>query len=158
MKDEDFETGNRINFKELADKIGELTEIHIPDCDEMNEEKLSDILNAFLPDMLSNIEPSTKEEIYDEILENFYFLIKELGVENFSFFRFSNPDYCRGIIIDGKEYDLDGMFSHDDEDATGALCAIESLISDIVCTYDESEEKILRKIQAMINIKNCTRD
>lgn len=113
-----------------------------------------EFLCSVLPDAVSNIEPCTKEEIYDEILENFYFLIKAIGVEDFSFFRFSNPNYCWEIIIDGNEYDLDGMFTHDDEDETGALCAIDSLIGDIVCEYDESEEEVLRKIQTMININN----
>ena len=151
MKDKDFDIGNRINFKDLADKIGE---VDLSACDELDEDAMAEFLCSILPDVVSNIEPCTKEDIYDEILENFYFLIKAIGVEEFSFFRFSNPDYCREIIIDGKEYDLDGMFTHDDEDETGALCAIDSLIGDIVCEYDESEEEILKKIQAMINIKN----
>ena len=63
-----------------------------------------------------------------------------------------NKDEALNNMI--KEYDLDGAFSHDDDAATEALCAIDSLIGDIVCTYGESEEEILKKIQVMINIKN----
>ena len=151
MKDKDFDMGNRINFKDLADKI---SEIAISACDESDEDAMVEFLCSVLPDVVSKIEPCSKEEIYDDILENFYFLIKAIGVEKFSFFRFSNPDYCREIIIDGKEYDLDGAFSHDDDSATEALCAIDSLIGDIVCTYGESEENILKKIQVMINVRN----
>lgn len=151
MKDKDFDIGNLISFKALADKIGE---IDLSACEESDEDAVAEYLCSVLPDIVSDIEPCTKEEIYDEILENFNFLIKAIGVEEFSFFRFSNPDYCREIIIDGIEYDLDGMFTHDDEDETGALCAIDSLIGDLVCDFDESEEEILKKIQAMINIKN----
>lgn len=151
MKDKDFDMGNRINFKDLADKI---SEIDLSACDESDEDAMVEFLCSVLPDVVSNIEPCSKEEIYDEIVEMFYFLINQLEIEKFSFFRFSNPDYCREIIIDGKEYDLDGAFSHDDDSATEALCAIDSLIGDIVCTYGESEENILKKIQVMINIKN----
>lgn len=151
MKDKDFDIGNFISFKALADKI---SEIDLSSCDELDEDAMVEYLCSVLPDVVSNIEPCTKEEIYDEILENFNFLIKATGVEEFSFFRFSNSDYCREIIIDGIEYDLDGMFSHDDEDETGALCAIDSLIGDIVCEFGETEEEVLKKIQAMINIKN----
>ena len=151
MKDKDFDIGNRINFKDLADKIGE---IDLSACDESDEDAMVEFLCSVLPDIVSDIEPCTKEELYDEIVKMFCFLIKEIGVEEFSFFRFSNPDYCREIIVDGKEYDLDGAFSHDNDAATEALCAIDSLIGDIVCEYGESEEEILKKIQAMINIKN----
>ena len=151
MKDKDFDLGNLISFKALADKIGE---VDLSVCDELDEDAVAEYLCSVLPDVVSNIEPCTKEEIYDEILENFNFLIKAIGVEEFSFFRFSNPDYCREIIIDGIEYDLDGMFYHDDEDETGALCAIDSLIGDIVCEFGGTEEEVLKKIQAMINIKN----
>ena len=151
MKNKDFDADNCISFKALADKIGE---VDLSACDESDEDAVAEFLCSVLPDIVSNIEPCTKEEIYDEILENFNFLIKAIGVEEFSFFRFSNPDYCREIIIDGIEYDLDGMFSHDDEDETGALCAIDSLIGDIVCEFGGTEEEVLKKIQAMINIKN----
>ena len=54
------------------------------------------------------------------------------------------------MIIDGKRYDFDDEFCHDDEDASGALCAIDSLISDL----DDDEEKILKKVEKMINIRN----
>ena len=151
MKDKDFNIGNRINFKDLVDKI---SEIDLSACDESDEDAMVEFLCSVLPDAVSNIEPCTKEEIYDEIVEMFCFLINQLEIEEFSFFRFSNPDYCREIIIDGKEYDLDGAFSHDDDAATEALCAIDSLIGDIVCSYGESEENILKKIQVMINVRN----
>ncbi len=154
MKNDDFDTDNRISFKALADKLGELMDSDNPDCSELSPEDLSEVITTFLPDMLCDMEPLTEEELYDEIVEMFCFLINQLGIEEFSFFRFSSLDYCRVIIVDGKEYDLDGAFSHDDDAATEALCVIDSLISDIACTYGESEEKILKKTQAMINIKN----
>ena len=149
MNNDDF-----ISFKALKDKLGELMDSDNPDCSELSPEELSEVITTFLPDMLGDMEPPTEEELYDEIVEMFCFLINQLEIEEFSFFRFSNLDYCRVIIVDGKEYDLDGAFSHDDDAATEALCAIDSLIADIACTYGESEEAILKKVQAMINIKN----
>ena len=54
-------------------------------------------------------------------------------------------------IIDGKEYDLDGEFCHDDIEATAALCAIDCLIADLE-NYDE--ETILKNIEKRINTRN----
>ena len=96
-------------------------------------------------------EPATEEEIYEEIVDNYLILIKELCVDKFNFFRFANYDYCREIIIDGKEYDLDGEFCHDDLKATEALCAIDCLIADL---ENEDEEAILKNIEKRINIRN----
>lgn len=152
MKKKDFNDGNQIGFKALADKIDELA-----DPSMLSEDELLYVIQNILPGEISKLQPSSEEELYDEIVDNFFFVINELGVENFDFFRFSSLDYCLEIIIDGKEYDLDGEFTHDDEDATGALCAIESLASDIVCEYDKNYEDVLRKVQMMINIRNSSK-
>ena len=64
MKDKDFDIGNRINFKDLADKI---SEIDLSACDESDEDEMVEFLCSVLPDVVSNIEPCSKEEIYDDI-------------------------------------------------------------------------------------------
>ena len=52
-----------------------------------------------------------------------------------AFFVFFAVDLVKIQIIDGKKYDLDGEFCHDDETATGALCAIDCLVGDIEDDY-----------------------
>ncbi|MBP3330418.1 MAG: hypothetical protein J6L89_06250 [Clostridia bacterium] len=89
-------------------------------------------------------------ELYEEIVDNYFVLIKELGVDSFKTFSFISYDYCREITIDGIEYDFDSEFCHDDAEATEALCAIDCLISD----SEEDEEKLLRKIEEKINLRN----
>lgn len=144
-----------IKFKDLADKIKAITE-GTADKEEFDirEFKESGITEKFM-EMLSEklSEPSgllTDEEVYEEITDNFFILIDLLGIKKFSFFRFADYDYSREIIIDGKEYDLDGEFCHDDEEATEALCAIDCLTADL----DEDDGAILKKVESMVNVRN----
>lgn len=74
-----------------------------------------------------------------------FILIQELGVDKFNFFRFANYDYCRKIIVDGKECDSDDEFCHDDIEATEALCAIDFLIADSEKCKELKFLKILKK-------------
>ena len=147
---------NIIKFKDLADKIKSIVESPTDEEDfDLNVFKESDITQAFMEILSEKLaEPSgllTEEEIYEEIADNFLLLIELLGISDFSFFRFKNYDCNREIIIDGKEYDLDGEFCHDDEDATGALCAIDCLMAD---TDTEDEEAVLKKVESLVNIHN----
>ena len=147
---------NIIKFKDLADKIKSIVESPTDEEDfDLNVFKESDITQAFMEILSEKLaEPSgllTEEEIYEEIADNFLLLIELLGISDFSFFRFKNYDCNREIIIDGKEYDLDGEFCHDDEEATGALCAIDCLIADL----DENDkEAVLKKVESMVNVRN----
>ena len=157
MKEKDFYKDNLIKFKELADKIKSISESNFADNEddfelgEFKESGFADLFSQLLSESLAEpYEAVTEEDMYEEIVDNFFLLIEELGIEEFNFFRFASYDYCREIIIDGKLYDLDGQFCHDDLDATGALCAIDCLIGDL----DDEEEVILKNIEKMINIRN----
>lgn len=147
---------NIIKFKTLADKIKSIVESPTDEEDfDLNVLKESEITQAFMEILSEKLaEPSgllTEEEIYEEIADNFLLLIELLGISDFSFFRFKSYDYNREIIIDGKEYELDGEFCHDDEDATGALCAIDCLIADL---DEDDEEAVLKKVESLVNIRN----
>ncbi|MBQ3137189.1 MAG: hypothetical protein IJB74_06895 [Clostridia bacterium] len=144
-----------IKFKDLADKIKAITESSADeeefDIREFKESGITEMFMEMLSEKLS--EPSgllTDEEVYEEITDNFFILINLLGIDKFSFFRFANYDCCREIIIDGKEYDLDSEFCHDDEEATEALCAIDCLTADL----DEDDGAILKKVESMVNVRN----
>ncbi|MGN1195215.1 MAG: hypothetical protein ACI4SB_07005 [Acutalibacteraceae bacterium] len=156
MKDKDFDPDSLLQFKEIADKIKGLTDGSLDvedfDFDEIQKSGIVDFFEEILSEELSKpFEPVSEDELYEEIVGNYFLLIKELGIENFNFFRFADYDYCREIIVDGKNYDLDGEFCHDDTDAAGALCAIDCLMADL---GEEEDEIILKKVESMINKKN----
>lgn len=158
MKEKDFDKDNLIKFKSLADKIKSISENEFADeeddfdLEEFSKSGFADLFGQLLSESLSEpYEPAGEEEIYEEIVDNFFILIKELGIDDFNFFRFARYDYCRQIIIDGREYDLDGEFCHDDLDATGALCAVDCLLADL---EGDDEETIFKNIERMINLKN----
>ena len=154
MKDNEFD--NIIKFKSLADKISSADDIGEVE-DELDLDKLLDSgVVEFFKEMLSEelnepFEPVSVDSLYEEIVDNYFILINELGITDFDFFRFVRYDYCREIIIDKQCFDLDAEFCHDDLVATEAMCAIECLIADI---SNESVEDILRKVESMLNKRN----
>ena len=121
------------------------------DMDSFKESGIADLLSQFLTQELSEAcEPASEEDLYEEIVDNFFILIQELGIDKFNSFCFANCDYWREIIIDGKEYDLDEEFCHDDIQATEALCAIEALISDL---ENDNIETVMENTEKMINMR-----
>jgi hypothetical protein len=157
MKDNDFELDNIIKFKPLADKIQDATDTEIDEA-ELDLDKLLDsgvvelfkeMLSAELSEPFSDV---SEDSLYEEIVDDYFILIQELGINNFNFFRFASYDNCREIIIDKQNFDLDSEFCHDDLVATEALCAIDCLIADI------DDESILKKVEAMINKRNRNKD
>lgn len=151
MKNNRFDSEHKYKFKELADKLSNISNFKFDE----NMTDDSDFFNIFSKlvseELSKDYEPVTEEELYEEIVDNFFIVIKELGIKEFNFFRFSSYDDCREIIIDGKEYDLDCEFYNDDEDASGALCAIDCLIADL---ENEDESAVLKKTERIINIRN----
>ena len=154
MKDNEFD--NIIKFKSLADKISSADDIGAVE-DELDLDKILDSgVVEFFKEMLSEelYEPfdyASVDSLYEEIVDNYFILISELGITDFNFFRFVRYDYCREIIIDKQCFDLDAEFCHDDLVATEAMCAIECVIAD---TSNESVEDILRKVESMLNKRN----
>ena len=89
-------------------------------------------------------EPS---EIYQEIANYYFILFDQLGISAFDSFQFSHYEDPRLVVVDGKEYDFDQVFCHQDVDATEALCAIDGLIADL---EEHQTHKILKKIEKCI--------
>ena len=161
MKNDNTTGGEPIKFKELADKLKAFSsDSKISDSKEMSDKEEDDLLSLIIQGVLSSgsfnsaiTEPSapiSDDEIYEEIVESYFVLIRELKIKSFNFFRFPDYNDPRLITVDGREYDLDDEFCHDDEDAAGALCAIDSLIVDL----SVGERKALKKTEKLINIKN----
>ncbi|MBO5937204.1 MAG: hypothetical protein J6Q79_06270 [Clostridia bacterium] len=155
MKENEFDFDNIIKFKSLADKIqnisvDELNEDEF-DLDEFIDSGVVELFKEMLSAELSEpFDDVSEDSLYEEIVDNYFILIQELGINDFNFFRFARYNYCREIIIDRQNFDLDAEFCHDDLVATEALCAIDCLIADIDA---EDEELILKKVETMINMR-----
>lgn len=161
MKDKSSADGEMINFKELADKLKAISpDMNMQNIDESSEDDLLSLIEdvvssdsfkkSFFDAITEPSAPTTDDEIYGEIVDNYFVLIRELKIKTFNFFRFPDYDDPCLITVDGKEYNLDDEFCHDDETATGALCAIDALIADL----GTSERKALKKTEKLINIRN----
>lgn len=153
MNTNDFDSDNIIKFKALADRFESCTCADKSDfeADILNDNGLLDFFSQILSESLSEpYEALSEEDLFEEIVDNFFVIINELGIDKFSFFRFSRYDYHRELIIDGKAYDLDCAFSHDDIKATEALYAIDCLIADL----GDDIENTLKNIEKKINLRN----
>lgn len=156
MKDNEFNFDNILEFKSLVDKIQDISDSETDedelDLDELMDSGVIELFKNMLSEELSESFDYVEEEsLYEEIVDNYFILIDELGITDFNFFRFARYDYCREIIIDKQNFNLDAEFCHDDSEATEALCAIECLIADI---SNKSVEDILKKVESMINKRN----
>ena len=155
MKENEFNLDNIIKFKSLADKIQNISDNELYenefDLEEFIDSGVVDLFKEMLSKELSEpFEAESEDSLYEEIVDNYFILMQELGVYDFNFFRFVSYDYSREIIIDKKSVDLDAEFCHDDLIATEALCAIDCLIADI----DDCVEMILKKVETSINKRN----
>jgi hypothetical protein len=159
MKENEFDLDNIIKFKSLADKIQNISDNELGDnefdLEEFIDRGAVDLFKEMLSKELSEpFDAESEESLYEEIVDNYFILMQELGVYDFNFFRFASYDYSREIIIDKRNFDLDAEFCHDDLVATEALCAIDCLIADI----DDCVEMILKKVETMINKRNRNED
>ena len=119
--------------------------------------KLFDIIDSKkfnnLADNLENLlsetdfPPVDENEAYSQITDNYFKLIKKLKIGNFSTFSFNDYNDCRVVIIDGKKYDFDSLFSHNDSSASEYLCEIDALMADI----NKDETAVLKEIEKRLN-------
>ncbi len=89
------------------------------------------------------------KDTFDEIVEYYLFLLKELKIDNFSTFKFEDYEAIRVVNVDGKEYDFDEEFCHDDTECANALCAIDCLCADLGL----GEEKVSLVVESLINAR-----
>ena len=87
--------------------------------------------------------------IISDLVKCFKTILKELKIQEVTEFTFVDYEYPRLIIINGKEYDLDGAFDKD-EDAGAALYEIDALIGDLVCDFGMKCEQVLKLIEKEI--------
>jgi len=106
--------------------------------------------NILLEKELEKRMSSDKNEnnTYKDIASNYLLLVELLGVENFKQVKFTDYVDCFLIEVDGKVYDLSKSFSHNNLEATEAICAIECLIADL---QEKNIENVLKKTEIIIN-------
>ena len=91
--------------------------------------------------------PVDENDVYSLITDNYFKLIKKLKIGNFSTFSFNDYNDCRVVIIDGKKYDFDSLFSHNDSSASEYLYEIDALMADI----NKDETAVLKEIEKRLN-------
>lgn len=106
---------------------------------------LADSLENLLSE--TSFPPVDENEVYSQITDNYFKLIKKRKIKEFSTFSFNDYNDCRVVIIDGKKYDFDVIFLHNDSSASEYLCEIDALIADL----GQGEEKVLKEIENRIN-------
>ncbi len=107
---------------------------------------LADSLENLLSE--TSFPPVDENEVYSQITDNYFKLIKKLKIKEFSTFSFNDYNDCRVVIIDGKKYDFDVVFLHNDSSAAECLCEIDALMADI----NKDETVVLKQIEKRLNV------
>ena len=125
--------------------------------DNLQKKQILDIINSKsfldLKDNLENLLSETaiptvnEDELYSLISDNYFKLIKKLQIGKFSNLSFADYNDPRVVVIDGKEFDFDSVFSHNDSTATECLCEIDALMADI----NKDESVVLKEIEKRLN-------
>ena len=139
-----------VSFEEFFNKKSEEEQTEI--IDEFFDKMSEDEQVEFLMNVLENLNLTgsvSMEEIISDLVRCFKTILKELKIDKVTEFRFVDYEYPRLIIINGKEYDLDGAFDKD-EDAGAALYEIDALIGDLVCEYGMKCEQVLKLMEKEI--------
>lgn len=142
--------GDIINLEEYLNKKSEEEKEEI--IDEFFDKMSEDEQVEFLMNALKNLKltgPVSMKELISDLVRCFKTILKELKIDKVTEFTFVDYEYPRLIIINGKEYDLDGAFDKD-EDAGAALYEIDALISDLICDYGMKCEQVLKLIEKEI--------
>ena len=142
--------GDIVSFEEFFNKKSEEEQTEI--IDEFFDKMSEDEQVEFLMNVLENLNLTgsvSMEEIISDLVRCFKTILKELKIQEVTEFTFVDYDYPRLIIINGKEYDLDGAFDKD-EDAGAALYEIDALIGDLVCDFGMKCEQVLKLIEKEI--------
>ena len=142
--------GDIVSFEEFFNKKSEEEQTEI--IDEFFDKMSEDEQVEFLMNVLENLNLTgsvSMEEIISDLVRCFKTILKELKIDKVTEFRFVDYEYPRLIIINGKEYDLDGAFGKE-EDAGAALYEIDALIGDLVCEYGMNCEQVLKLMEKEI--------
>lgn len=115
---------------------------------EKSEEEQIEVLMKAL-DNLQFGDSVNMQDVISDLLRCFKTILKELQIKKVTEFTFVDYEYPRLIIINGKEYDLDGAFDKD-EDAGAALYEIDALISDLISLFGMECEQVLKLIEKEI--------
>jgi hypothetical protein len=142
--------GDIINIGKAFNELSEKEQEEF--VDKFFDEKSEEEQIAVLMKVLDNLQFSgsvSMEEIMSDLVKCFKTILKELKIQEVTEFTFVDYEYPRLIIINGKEYDLDGAFDKD-EDAGAALYEIDALIGDLISLFGMECEQVLKLIEKEI--------
>ena len=134
-----FNSDKEMSEKDMIEFVNEIGNV-------FGNGNFENAFNNALEEALST--PKSTAEIFDELTDNYYTLINILEINDFKKFHFPDYDDCRRVSVDGKEYDFNDCFDHNDDDATEALYAIDCLIADL---QSNGKTGVLKKIENKIN-------
>jgi hypothetical protein len=113
--------------------------------DVFKSKQFEELFEKALEEEMTNSQ--SKNQIYSEITNCYFMILSLLNVNSFKSFQFPDYEDCRKVVVDGKEYDFDNEFHHNDRNATEMLCTIDCLIADL----EDDIEAILGQIEKNIN-------
>lgn len=109
----------------------------------LNDKKFESEFDKEIERILS--QRKSEKEIYSEITNIFFQLLKLFHINDFNSFRFYDYEDFRKVVIDGKEYDLEKS-----KKMKNSLYTIDCLIADL---DEDNFELILKKIEEKINVE-----
>ena len=142
--------GDIINIGKAFNELSEKEQEEFVDkfFNEKSEEEQFAVLMKAL-DKLQFSNSVNTQNIISDLAKCFKTILKELKIDRVTEFTFVDYEYPLLIIINGKEYDLDGALNKD-EDAGAALYEIDALIGDLVCDFGMKCEQVLKLIEKEI--------
>jgi hypothetical protein len=129
-------------FNELSEKEQE------DFVDKFFDEKSEEEQIAVLMKALDNLQFSgsvSMEEIMSDLVKCFKTILKELKIQEVTEFTFVDYDYPRLIIINGKEYDLDGAFDKD-EDAEAFKYAYATIVARTAFWEVDADKELVKTL------------
>lgn len=97
----------------------------------------------------NDLPPADEEEIYSQLVRDYVRLLKKLKITKFSSFCFADYSDLHIVVVDGKRFDFDSLFLHDDSVAAEYLCEIDALVSDL----NNDENVIFKEIEKRMNAR-----
>lgn len=125
--------------KNEQEKIDALAQIFASD-------KFEDAFNNLIDE--ETLKTQNEDEVYKEIADCYLELLSLLNINDFSSFCFVDYENNRRVLIDEKEYDFDSLFCHDNSIASGKLCEMDCLLSDL---DEPNQELVLKEIEKIVN-------
>ena len=135
--------------KDFTDLLGKLSSPEALDLfRKLSSPEAENALSKELEKVLSQA-PTAKDELIEELVQNYQRLLRLLKIKSPSAVSL-DPDDLTAITVDGKTYDLDLCFTHNDRRAAEYRASIDALFADLAALSGELSSDIA-EIEARLN-------